>query len=115
MKFNYSIYCKNPHNISKCNSVGEKFENGNIVFYSYEEPIGIFIDGQNWLFINEDKFSVTTSKHTNYVLRVIRSNYICYTVKYINRYDMRKIVEVISEDFSIIGKTIALTILKEVV
>jgi hypothetical protein len=40
------------------------------VVYSYGTPIAWHTDGQGW-YIVEQKFSVTTSKHSNYVRRAI--------------------------------------------
>ena len=40
--------------------------------YSYSTPIAWFTEGNGW-YVVEQKFSVTTSKHQNYVRQAIKS------------------------------------------
>jgi len=65
------------------------FIEGNTIYsYGFHFPIAIRLwDGNEWKFVwNRDKYSMTTSRHQNYVLRAIKGK----IIKEVNTQEMEK-------------------------
>lgn len=78
-EFRASALAGSPYRMSEgyltgkdCEKYYEDQNTMKYIVYSYHTPIAWFTEGNGW-YVVEQKFSVTTSKHQNYVRQAIKS------------------------------------------
>lgn len=65
-----SKYIVEMKNFKASSLTGRNLKEGVYAVFSYREPIACYIEGQGW-YITKKRFSVTTSRHTNILLKTL--------------------------------------------